>query len=88
MKLWPYLTLGLITGIVGLTLSWGDPAGFHGTGLPIPLVYWDNPSGTMVDYPNSFAYILNPLIGVILGITVWIAAKFYKRSDNESEPDR
>ena len=82
MKLWPYLLSGLIAGVIGLAIPWGNPDGFHGTGIPFASVYWDKPHGTMIDYPNPLAFILNPALGGIVGFCVWLVIKFARKARN------
>lgn len=65
------LILAIVSIVSGLILSnipWGNPAKFHGTGVPIPTVLWDmDPkTGRMLDYPNIAGVFLN--IFLVFGI--------------------
>jgi hypothetical protein len=54
-------------GIVGSWIPWGDKAGFHGTGQPVPVVIWDQGK----DYLNFAGEIENPLVCVIAGFLLY-----------------
>lgn len=63
----------LVSVLAGLWLSnvrWGDPDGFHGIGLPVAGVLWDHhpDGGRRVDFPNPYAYVLNPLLIFLSGV--------------------
>ncbi len=66
MKLSIFALFGALLGFVGCFIPWGQPEGFHGTGVLIPYVMWDLRDGMMIDYPFPGAFLLNPIIGVLL----------------------
>ena len=59
MKLGMAALLGGLAGFAGSFIPWGSPDRLHGVGIPIATVLWDAPNGTMIDYPNPWAYIIN-----------------------------
>jgi hypothetical protein len=62
MKLGIAALLGGLAGIAGSFIPWGSPDRLHGVGIPIATALWDAPSGTVIDYPNPWAYIINPVL--------------------------
>ena len=71
MKIWLFAVLGGVAGLVGSFIPWGAPERLHGVGLPVAAVLWDAPNGTMIDYPNPLAYILNPVLGLLCGCLIF-----------------
>jgi len=65
-----WLVSCVVLGLLGSTIQWGDPDGFHGTGWPIPMVMWDRPAGSdhFLDYPNPAGGLLNVLVLMIAGL--------------------
>jgi len=70
----------LIAGFLCTFIKWGNPTGFHGTGFPFASVYWDKannysgkshlPDTVFIDFPNPFAFILNPIAFLIVGLLI------------------
>ena len=73
-----YMFAGGVLGVAGCFVSWGNPAKFHGTGFPFPMVVWDFQDGRLLDYPNPLGYIENPLAGAVLGLMVWGGIAFVR----------
>jgi hypothetical protein len=84
VRKWVFLVVvlfSLTAGLLGLSVPWGDPQGFHGEGLPIPGVIWDRASNYyqgyqpdsdhFIDFPNPYAIILNPLAFLVVCLVLW-----------------
>ena len=78
--------LSLLLGFGFTQIPWGDPEGFHGTGVPFASVYWDYVDGATqpIDYPNPIAPLLNAaaffIIGSIaIGSVWWISSLLRER---------
>jgi hypothetical protein len=71
MKLSVFVLLGGIAGLVGSCVPWGSHDRFHGVGFPVATVLWDAPNGTMIDFPNPLAYVINPTLGVLFGCLIF-----------------
>ena len=72
----PILWWAVLSGCLGLALSfvpWGSSSGFHGTGFPVFVVAWDRSptTGRLIDFPNVFGYVLNPLLVFVAGFLLW-----------------
>ncbi len=66
-----------ISASVGVSLcaiSWGDPAGFHGTGWPFPVSCWDNG----IDYVSPFGFLLNPTIATLPALLLIVTHRIWK----------
>jgi hypothetical protein len=61
--------IAIVLGFVASQIPWGDPDGFHGTGFPFAVVYWDyiGDADHPVDYPNPYAPLLNSAAFMIVG---------------------
>ena len=74
----------LISVVFGISLSfipWGESNGFHGKGVPFPVVLWDKLKGQdrLVDFVNPFGFlqnILSVLLLCVIFLTVWFAGKY------------
>jgi hypothetical protein len=77
----------VVIGAVCCHIPWGSPGRLHGKGLPIPAVIWDRPTGSaqFLDYPNPWAYLLNPLILLIAGLICYGLYRWI-RSATSREP--
>jgi hypothetical protein len=63
--------LAFFTGI-GLTfVQWGERGGFHGVGVPVAQVYWEDGK----DYPNPYAIFMNPALCIVLVIVIYFILK-------------
>jgi hypothetical protein len=73
LRLGLWFLISVVLGVIACTIPWGPPDRFHGTGFPIPVVMWDKPPGRdhLIDYPNIFAIVLNPLLFFIVGLLLW-----------------
>ena len=79
MKLAIFAILGGLVGFGGSFIPWGAPERLHGVGLPIAAVLWDAPNGVMIDYLNPMAYLLNPLIGSLIGGCLFGVSALFRR---------
>lgn len=63
------VAMSIVAGTGLSNIPWGNPAKFHGTGFPFPIVMWDvNPgTGRMSDYPNAAGILLNILLVFVAG---------------------
>ncbi len=71
LSIWAIISI--VVGIALCNIPWGDPEGFHGTGFPVAVVMWQHG----IDYPNVFAFVLNPLLVFAVGgilILLWKVA--------------
>jgi hypothetical protein len=68
-----WLPASMISGWIECMIPWGKSTGFHGTGMPIPMVLWDKPNGRQdfLAYPNPLAVVENPLLVFLVGILFW-----------------
>jgi hypothetical protein len=68
-----WLPAAIVLGWVGCAIPWGEPDGFHGTGIPFAIVLWDEPKGSdcFLDRPNPLAIIENPPLVYLVGILIW-----------------
>ena len=74
-----WLAVSFILGGLGSFIEWGKPSGFHGTGFPVPIVLWDQPPGSdrLLDYPNPFGYLENPVLIFLTGILAWLLVRIF-----------
>lgn len=64
--------LSIALGFGVTQISWGDPKGFHGIGVPFASVYWDFIDGSTypMDFPNPYAPLLNSVAVFFTGSMV------------------
>jgi hypothetical protein len=80
-----WLGVSVVAGMWLTQIPWGEPDGFHGTGIPFAQVYWDRRPGTgqMIDYPNSFAPALNiaavSIAGAAVILSAWWSLTLFRR---------
>ena len=86
MKLVVVALLGGLAGFAGSFIPWGSPERLHGIGMPLATVLWEAPNGTLIDYPNPSAYIINPVLLSLLGCAIFgcvcFASKMIRRIRN------
>ena len=66
MKLFLFLLFGALVGFCGCFIPWGAENRLHGIGLPVAVVLWDVKDGSLIDYPNPLAYVINPVLGLLV----------------------
>ena len=85
LLIWAFLSFPCGFGVT--QIPWGDPDGFHGTGIPFAHVYWDHigDAEPPIDYPNPFAPILNSAAFLIVGsIAIMAIYRFVGRMPIDS----
>ena len=90
LVIWAFIAI--ILGIAATQISWGDPNGFHGTGIPFAAVYWDyiDDADRPIDFPNPYAPVLNCATFLIVGSIViftayWLVGLFRRTSSLRRE---
>jgi hypothetical protein len=90
LLIWAFLSF--VLGFGATQIPWGEPGGFHGTGIPFAQVYWDytGDAERPVDYPNPLAPILNIAAFLIVGsiaiaVIYWLVGRMRKDSSNEAK---
>jgi hypothetical protein len=84
IMIWAPVSVAL--GVGCTQIPWGNSRGFHGTGFPFAVVYWDyiGSSTQPIDYPNPYAPILNSIACFVVGTIAisaayWVASVLWRR---------